>query len=300
MDQDVSTSPTLGHLQQADFWRGLGSGLHVEDIEFMRSLRPMRPDEQTIAKLAALLRHEGYFQLQPQSWGLPIDKMVALVKMLDERNLPLPFSFAFDEFWLLYLRLDGLLRGLLGPGYLRLPDFWCWLVDPQRGQSGWAAHRDKNWNALFPDRSPKSLTIWIPLTDATTLNSCMYVVPADRDPVYATEADKAWSHQPSDVRALPAAAGSVLCWTQALLHWGSSTSRRETRPRISVAFEFQSGQVPPMNQPVTKPEEIPRLQGRMWLIGKQILQYRHMYPLTPEFEVLASQLVTATGTTSLA
>ena len=133
--------------------------------------------------------------------------------------------------------------------------------------------------------------MWIPLTDATPLNSCIYLVPADRDPTYGTPEDRQWQHKHADVRALPAAAGSVLSWTQAVLHWGSSASARETLPRISVAFEFQSGQVPPMNDPLTRPNEIPGFDQRLALIGKQILQYRHMYPLAPEIEGLAQALL---------
>lgn len=291
MNVRESSAPVLAELKDPAFWRDLGAGLHVGDAEFFRTIQPLGLGSEVTSKLGALLRVEGYFQLPPPNWRLPLDQMVALVKTLDDRKLPLPFAFIYDEFWALYFRLDGLLKALLGPGYLRLPDFWTWLVDPQRNQSGWEAHRDKGWQALFPDRSPKSLTIWIPLTNATPLNGCMYVVPADRDPVYGTEKDTTWCHKLSDVRALPAEAGSVLCWTQALLHWGSSTSRRERNPRVSVAFEFQSGEVPPMNQPLTKPNEIPQFEFRLRLIGKQILQYKHMYPLSPEIEAIALQLI---------
>lgn len=248
-------------------------------------------DDPVITALSGLLRHEGYFQLPPQNLRLPLDAMADLVRLLDQRGWPLVFSFMYDEFWALYYRLDKLIEGLLGPGYFRLPDFWVWLVDPQRGHAGWRPHRDKGARSLNPDRTPKSITIWIPLSEATPLNGCMYVVPADRDPVYGQPNDDQLSHKQWDIRALPAAAGSVMCWTQALLHWGGSTSRREVRPRISVAFEFQAANVEPFNQPLTNPKEFPSLELRLQLIGTQILQYRHMYPLSAEFEALANSLL---------
>ena len=52
--------------------------------------------------------------------------------------------------------------------------------------AGWGVHRDKGPRSLFKNGKPKSLTIWIPLTDANTENSCMYVLPANRDTGYHT------------------------------------------------------------------------------------------------------------------
>lgn len=278
-------------LKQAAFWQQAAPDLHVLDRGFMAAQRPMVIPPEIQQQLNGLLKTEGYFQLPPQQWGLPLARLAGLVRELDAARLPLPFAFVYDEFWMLFFRLHRLIEGVLGPGYMRLPDFWAWLVDPQRGDSGWRPHRDKDWRALNADRSPKTLTLWLPLTDATPLNGCMYLVPADRDPTYATPRDKEWLHKPADIRALPAAAGSVLCWTQAVLHWGSNTSPRETQPRISVAFEFQSGAEPPFNTPLTRPDSVPDLRLRLWLIGKQMLQYKHMYPLAPHLEALARELV---------
>ena len=154
-------APTLAppqpqRLRQPAFWRELGTALRVEDETFLRQQKPFEWEPATLDALGALMRTEGYFQLPPQPWGLPIDAMAQLIRTLDARGLPLPFSFMYDEFWALYWQLDKMIAALLGPGYLRLPDFWTWLVDPQRGESGWKPHRDKGWQALFPDRSPKS------------------------------------------------------------------------------------------------------------------------------------------------
>jgi len=294
MSLHVVSEATLDQVRHVDFWRNLGTGLHVQDKEFLAQQTAFEWDQATLDDVRNRVRDDGYFQLPPQQWGLPIDAMANVVRELDAQGLPLPFSFLYDEFWALYWRLDKLIGALLGPGYLRLPDFWTWLVDPQRGQSGWKPHRDRSWTSLFPDKSPKSITVWIPLTHATPLNSCIYAVPANRDPTYGTPEDKEWRHQAHDVRALPAEAGSVLMWTQALLHWGSSASPRETQPRISVAFEFQSGLVDPLNHPLTRPNEIPSHDLRLVLIGKQILQYSHMYPLSHNIKDLANQLLTLT------
>src|SRR5438093_1083574 len=74
------------------------------------------------------------------------------------------------------------------------------------------------------------LTTWVPLTDATLSNGCMYVVPKSTDERVQQAVENYSSRKMSmgDVqrllqhaRALPARAGSVLCWGFGLLHWGS-------------------------------------------------------------------------------
>jgi hypothetical protein len=286
---------TADMLSTEAFWREFAADLHVQDTSFLQSQTFWNLDEGSIATLKEIIKVEGYFQLPAQQWDLPIARMAQLIQQLESNGLPLPFSFMYDEFWCLFFRLHKLIGGLIGEDYLRLPDFWTWLVDPRKDQSGWSPHRDKGHRSLFTDGSPKAVTIWIPLTDATTLNGCMYIVPADRDPTYGTPEEGEWRFKHADIRALPAEAGSVFFWNQAVLHWGSHANQREVRPRVSLAFEFQSANVPPYNQPLSKPLEIPTFNSRLKLIGKQILQYQHMYPLAPEVEALAKILSATPG-----
>ena len=215
--------------------------------------------------------------------------MAACVGRLRALGISTVFAFVFDEFWVNFYKLDPLLRYLLGAEYRMLPDFWVWYVDPREDDAGWRPHRDKSHQALLTDGRPKSFTIWLPLTDADPLNSCMYVVPADRDPTYGTERDKEWKFELSDVRALPAQAGSLLGWTQALLHWGSRGVARASGPRISMAFEFIRADVPPFNLPLIQPGTALSLAARVQLICKQILQYQHMYPLAPRAADIAKE-----------
>lgn len=48
--------------------------------------------------------------------------------------------------------------------------------------------------------------------------------------------------------------------------------------------------VPQYNSPLSHPLALPSFEHRVQLIGKQILQYRHMYPLSAEMEALARRL----------
>lgn len=282
--------PDLAPFLQAQAWLDLNPTLHVADLEFMRTLDPLTLDAATGDALERLLVREGYFHVPPLDWGLPVNDMARAIVRLGERGLAPPFCYLYDEFWLIFFKLHYVLGRLLGD-YWMLPDFWAWHIDPRAEQRGWRPHRDKGRAALFPGGRPKSLTVWLPLTEATPLNGCMYVVPADRDPTYGTEQENEYRFDLQDVRALPSPAGGIFCWNQAVLHWGARASPRAPAPRVSVAFEFQRADVPPMNQPLLRPLVILTVEQRLALVSKQVLQYSHMYPPSPGLQRFAEAVL---------
>jgi hypothetical protein len=275
-----------------DFWKSAFPKLHIEDEQFIKREVNFQVPQDFSILLKAKIKTEGYFQIDPPNWETTnIPQMAETVSEMVKLGFPPPMAFLFDEFWVIFRKLNNIAVSVLGEGYLRLPDFWAWHVDPQKQQSGWKPHRDKNFKSLNPDGSPKSITFWIPLSISTPLNGCMYIVPANKDRSYGTENDAKWDFDLPSIRALPAAAGTIFCWNQAVLHWGSQCSESEKIPRISIAFEFQSGDVEPYNQPVTDPQTIPTFDFRIKLIAKQILQYQHMYPLSNNLKAFADEIL---------
>ena len=255
------------------YWQELNPLLHIEQLSTNGLINF---SESVLKNYNNLLKKEGYVHIDVQDWNLDIEELSKTIVNLRTNKLPPLYAFIYDEYWLMFYKLDNFLRSVLGNGYLRLPDFWTWYIDHTKSESGWKPHRDKGRHSLNFDGSPKSVTIWIPLTDSTTLNSCMYIIPADRDPTYNTDQESVWGFYPADIRALPATAGSVFCWNQAVLHWGSHSSERAEHSRISMAVEFQQGNMPPYNLPISSPEIFPTFDQRIELINKQISQYRHM------------------------
>jgi len=221
--------------ESPDFWRSFAPGLRIGDQEFQQSVGRFAISADEAASLRVQTRIEGYFERCPRQWQVPVTAMAALVERLTRGGIPTPFAFVYDEFWLLFRQCDAMIAAILGRDYLRLPDFWVWHVDPKGTEAGWRPHRDKDYQTLHPDGTPRALSVWVNLTDATTLNGCMYLLPADRDPHYGTPDDKDWTFDFADIRALPAAAGTVFMWSQAILHWGSRSSPRANGPRISLA-----------------------------------------------------------------
>ena len=279
------------HISDQTFWKNLAPDMHIYDATFSNSIKFVNMNNSTGSYFQDLMKREGYIQIDPIAFSTPLEKMVQTIETLHDLQLPLAFSYVYDEFWLIFVSLHNVIASMVGPGYLRLPDFWTWRIDPMKEERGWGLHRDKNGRTIGDDGLPDSLTVWIPLTDATTLNGCMYILPADRDPSYETvdtgPTEDTVPQSPligliDEFRALPINAGGVLMWNQQVYHYGSHATRRADAPRYSLAMEFQSTDVPPMNLPVFDPLSLPSFEDRLRLISKQIIQYKHMYALDDE------------------
>ena len=129
----------------------------------------------------------------------------------------------YDEFWYIQWQIKQVLDEILGKNYKQLPDFWAWNVD--QGKSGWQPHRDKGRSSLFDNNEPKSVTILDTISVANPINSCMYVLPANKDKYY--------NNPPSggQISPLPGSLSDAstsrliqetfLIWTQEVFHWGA-------------------------------------------------------------------------------
>lgn len=208
-----STTILAASVRNETFWKSLSPELHIYDVTYFANQNVFEEYIVNSGKVLDLIWKEGYAQLDPLSWNVPIDSMVAIIETLHQRKIPITFCFMYDEFWYMFMRLHHTLGHVLGADYKRLPDFWAWRVDPRKAERGWTVHRDKNFETLYRNGLPKSLSVWVPLTDATTSNGCMYVVPADRDPTYrkAEMLTEYWESIAPDIRALPIAAGVHVC-----------------------------------------------------------------------------------------
>jgi hypothetical protein len=272
-----------------EHWRALCPALHVEADLDKPAYAIGDMDE-----LLADLRIEGYVNVPgvlPESVFEPLRDCLSTLQQV---HIPLAFSFVYDEMWLAFQGVARFVSAALGESYRALPDFWAWHVPATDQGAGWGPHRDKPLPTLDPDNSPHSLTVWLPFSDATPLNGCMHVLPAHRDERFGRRdwggPDNNRVVDPQSIRALPAPAGSMLAWNQAVLHWGGRASRLAKAPRASAAFEFQRGDKPAFNQPLLDPQRMPTFTERLGLIGKQVLQYRHMYPAAPDVERIALDL----------
>jgi len=301
----VSLTPlTANRAESIEFWRGLCPELSIE-----AKSRPPDAELGDVKELFERIRYEGYVNVPAVLGPNTVEPLRDCIARLHEQHIPLAFAFVYDQFWQVFQSLARFMEAALGTKYRALPDFWVWHVPATEQAMGWGPHRDRVQPTLDDDNSPHSLTVWLPFSDATPLNGCIYMLPAHLDERFKLRRwdgeDNNQVKEPQNVRALPATAGSFLAWNQGVLHWGGRASRLAAAPRASAAFEFQRGDRPAFNQPLLDPKRTPPFHERLGLIGKQVIQYRHMYPLPPDVQQIAELLrerympMAAAGATTL-
>jgi hypothetical protein len=279
-------SALLARVRDRGFWQALVPGLTVSDDARFEGLAPWAPPFNDEAAFRAQLDREGYVQLPQLMEPALVGRLAGAIEAVARVGLPPLFCMVYDEFWIPAFRLAAVLRAAFGAEAAILPAAWIWHIDPARSESGWAPHRDARLDALLPDGRPRRLSAWFALSEATPLNGCMYVVPADRDPAYARPDLPDRSFDLADVRALPAAAGDVFIWTQALLHWGSHASPRGPSARMSLSIEFAHGTAD--GDPNIVEPGMPRLfANRLRFVTQMMVRYIHISGLPPDLVVLA-------------
>ncbi len=251
-----------------DFWRKLNPTLSIGDEHDAHRFERAALNPEDLAQLREKIRVEGYFKTEPILDITELNRFKAGIETLRAEGLPAAFCLVYDEFWLL-ARTPSLVRlvaSTLGPQYRQMTWAWCNYVEPVRAASGWHPHRDGSHHG---DR----LTVWIPVTEATLDNGCMYVIPKDKiDPrTSLEEADaRALLHA---TRALPARPGEVLGWDFDVIHWGSSSSDAATEPRVSLTQVFIAGTAEPDAEVLFEISQLPSFEKRLYAISRGLLYY---------------------------
>ena len=258
-------------LVSKDFWLQFAPELNIEALEIKEPLAALGTDSQD------LMIKEGYVNLRDLDLGFDFGKLESVISKLASQDLLPVFAFAYDEFWLLQAKFKNILGGFLGEDYKMLPAFWAWHLDPAKQEAGWEPHRDRDRHALEADGSPLAVTLWIPINEANPMNGCIYLVPANRDRAYGTERETSFDFEYAAVRALPAKPGDALIWNHAILHWGARASERAASPRMSIALEYQRGDINQMKDIIIEAQSLPSFEQRLDLIARQIVSYTHMY-----------------------
>ena len=239
-----------------EYWRALNPAL---TISIDRKPDKMAIREADFADGCERMRNEGYFIVPSALPPSTLDLLKQAMITVEQDGWPNVFAFLYDAPWLV-ARSSPVLRlvtDLLGPDARQLADFWAWHVRPT--SRGFRPHREVGDVTLFGNADPKSLTLWVPVTDATLDNSCMYVLPLNLENEGVSEEHMIEEYGPDPcawfllhrARALPAPAGSLLTWNHYILHWGSCCSGRAPENRRSLGYEFIRGDIDPLFHPHT-------------------------------------------------
>lgn len=298
--------PRRQQIEDVNFWRGIKPDSAVTDCKLATLESESCSAGQEAVRYAAQLREEGYFQTTPVIPPAMLQEMSECIRTVREHGFPVMFSLVYDVFYQAFGHFDGVLSGILGSNYKLIPNFWVYYIEPSDEGKGFEPHRDAEYaGAIAADGTPTVLTLWITVTEATPLNSCMYILPRNRDPQCSAAVHDlktgASQFALEDIRALPTQAGVLSCWDQYVFHWGSRSSKRAQAPRVSYAMYCQRGDMPAVDDAAIDLRQGIDFPTRLGLICKGMYRYSYLSTQSPQpGEPLVSFLEqhTATLTTS--
>lgn len=273
--------PNLTRIETPDYWRDIASGAAITDSSFSATNETAGVAPHERERYLLQLKEDGHFQT-PAAIAQPVlDEMKQCVDSVMRAGFPPIFALVYDAFFRALGNFDAFLNAALGSNYLLIPNFWVYHVSTDDDARGFEPHRDAEYpDTLDSDGLPTVLTTWIAITEATPLNGCIYYLPRGRDPEYQQavhDLDKgAGRYALQDVRALPAMPGTMSCWDQYLLHWGSRSSKWAREPRISYAMYFQRGDVPRLDPTALSLSSPVTFAHRLGIICKGIMRYSYV------------------------
>lgn len=267
----------IEEVHDPSFWQALNPHLAISERPFSTAIDRAPVDKAWVDRAAGQIVDEGYLQ----GPALVPHERVAAMRLAIERitgaGFPSGFACVYDEFYQAFQGLDELFAPLLGERYqIVLQGLWTYFVPAGDSVHGIAATIPPHRDTLGPDpavmarQTPSIVNVWIPLTDISTDDSCLYVVLPQGDPGYYS-ADRG-VHQErirlQDIRALPAAAGSVLGWSTHVIHWGSRSSRLAKTPRMSMTVYFQRRGIEPTHSSAKEfGDPIPFRERLRWVLA---------------------------------
>ncbi|MFN4014191.1 MAG: phytanoyl-CoA dioxygenase family protein [Reyranella sp.] len=302
---ELSPEDTERRVDQAfdiDRWRRLAPFASIEgDVD----AGPTRILDADAERETRRLDNEGYFRLPQVFDRAHIARMRRIVEAVRADGWPVAFAFVFDEFWSIARspQVAFFLEAAVGEGYMQNTVVWAHWVAGERGVAGWSPHDD------YREGGDAFLSTWIPLSDATVENGCMFLLPAgiSREISDANDSDRPLPPRVvraalQDVIALPVTAGAMIGWRGNILHWGGANAGG-TEPRVSLALEFRSrdARTSRFERPLIDPRApLPCFRLRLFAITKALREYVKFEPLLLRYLPLAERIFAETSDASAA
>lgn len=256
----------IDEINNVEYWKKLCPELRITNFACKSfDNEPVKLSDAEVFVNKSKLSNDGYFRLDATDlkWDPKmLKKVVRSIEALKSKGWPPHFVLVFDEIWAICNKFASILEATSN-NKLNM-DLLAWYIDPQKHQTGFAPHRDRMpkdrpgeekgtaiKNSFHShDNTPKYTSVWLPLTEATPDNSCLYFIPAFEDPYYSLgdPPDK----EPLDavlprgdlsslqkIRAMPCKPGSPLVFSHRLIHWaGRSDPSCKDGPRVALGLAF--------------------------------------------------------------
>jgi hypothetical protein len=181
------------------------------------------------------MEQDSYLNLPPILDKSETNPIRDCIFTLINKGPPPVFVYIYYQPWSLFDRLRPIIQLFLGDTFSLLPNFWAWHIPPIKGAYGWPVHKDcsavTRFESIDGGTTLMSMSLWVPLTDATTENGCITVLPKSREIMYNSSITDITQIRPDDALDLPANTGSVLGWSQDLFHWSRQVPSNAITPR---------------------------------------------------------------------
>jgi hypothetical protein len=268
-----------GALAERQFWADL-----VPELAIERQLSVTERSQRDVSiKVTEAQREQftldGYFVLPKLFEKDDMKRLRKAIARIVALGLPPVFVFLFDEPWLAFARARRALEVIFVPDYLILSNFWAWDVANAPEDAGFAPHRDFYDRCILDDGMPGAVSLWVALSDAKPPGSCLYFLPASRDPNYPGNLRSIEIPDLQSIRAAPVRTGGMVGVGANVLHWGARGSSLARSSRVSIAVEIVSARIQLHQAVVRKPDDIPGFDERLRLVGAQILMFQHHHRL---------------------
>lgn len=295
----ASTDPdqTRALVRSPEFWQAVlgASGVHVSAGAPQRQRRedwieaPLDPRLAHDARTSML--GEGYLRapvrIHPERCRVLAETIITLCRLgWDAALIPL-----IDEVWSLTHNLSAEMDAILGAELGFRGEVFSFCVDPSLATGrprGVPPHRDRidaGFSTVGGQKLPRHCTTWVSLTDATTTNGCMHVVPASQDPQLQGTASTPPTE--ADARPLETRRGDVLAWSGQVLHFGGTFDPEHAEhPRVALAMSLTHGALYSDGGPIPAEGLLPSFDQRRQHVAKMIRWLTPPQPGSPMDVVL--------------
>jgi hypothetical protein len=281
----------LEQVRDRGYWESLSSEIQIGRRTALENL-PVPPDVQ--ARYEGFFSEEGYFETPVLLAPSTLSHLNHVIDAVTAAGWPSVFALVSDAFWLVprIPSIRHLVESRLGPGVRQIPHVWLHIVRALDGAGGWQPH--------FDGMKGSRVSMWVALTDATTTNGCMFLIPSQAlhesfrtlkvDTLKTAHVLRAMHA----TRALPVPAGASVGWDFDVFHWGGRTVKSgQERRALSMEFIGPNESADPDEVPlVSLDDPLPSLDLRLKIIAMGLDTYAKFEPLSARFQPLAKSLLT--------
>ena len=285
--------------------------------ELKKHERRVIEDGYTIVQIAETAKENHLFDTKSEyesktGWQRECENVKDAIEFLTSEEIALnpTWSLVYDNYWVLARRVEKIVQEISGGTENRLNyDALVWRVanDDETKMTAFTPHRDRQpkgedtRKSFREDNTPKYCTMWIPLTNSTCENSCLYVIPRKCDQGYMdgdddndldkTPLEKCLKDKRDyqNITACPVDVGEAVVFSHRTIHWGSKPRENyEGEPRINVSFGFSDDSFEKaylknrngvkVTEDPDDVQSLPTLKERLVLIASQMIVYHERFP----------------------